>query len=109
CTGSARRRPISGVMARPGCGSGRWGVTSPMTACSSRRRSRPRALSPTPPDPGAGWAVAPAGDRAPGRKMDSVSAITAIPAAGQEVDARFEALLLDFLAYLEFERGLSRN
>ena len=25
------------------------------------------------------------------------------------VDARFEALLLDFLAYLEFERGLSRN
>jgi len=24
-------------------------------------------------------------------------------------DARFEALLLDFLAYLEFERGLSRN
>jgi integrase/recombinase XerD len=25
------------------------------------------------------------------------------------VDARFEALLLDFLAYLEFERGLARN
>ena len=25
------------------------------------------------------------------------------------VDARFEALVLDFLAYLEFERGLSRN
>ncbi len=24
-------------------------------------------------------------------------------------DARFEALLLDFLAYLEFERGLARN
>ena len=24
-------------------------------------------------------------------------------------DARFEALVLDFLAYLEFERGLSRN
>jgi integrase/recombinase XerD len=41
--------------------------------------------------------------------MDFVSAITATPAAAQEVDARFEALLLDFLAYLEFERGLSRN
>ncbi|MFN8112377.1 MAG: site-specific tyrosine recombinase XerD [Solirubrobacterales bacterium] len=38
-----------------------------------------------------------------------MSAITATPAAAQEVDARFEALLLDFLAYLEFERGLSRN
>src|SRR3954470_9558510 len=25
------------------------------------------------------------------------------------VEARFEALVLDFLAYLEFERGLSRN
>ena len=25
------------------------------------------------------------------------------------VDARFEALVLDFLAYLEFERGLARN
>ena len=25
------------------------------------------------------------------------------------VDARFEALLLDFLAHLEFERGLARN
>src|SRR5215211_9522703 len=25
------------------------------------------------------------------------------------VDARFQALVLDFLAYLEFERGLSRN
>ena len=24
-------------------------------------------------------------------------------------DARFEALVLDFLAYLEFERGLARN
>ena len=24
-------------------------------------------------------------------------------------DARFEALLLDFIAYLEFERGLARN
>ena len=41
--------------------------------------------------------------------MDFVSAITATPAAAQDVDARFEALLLDFLAYLEFERGLSRN
>jgi integrase/recombinase XerD len=28
---------------------------------------------------------------------------------GGEVDARFEALVLDFLAYLEFERGLARN
>jgi integrase/recombinase XerD len=29
--------------------------------------------------------------------------------AGVGVEARFEALVLDFLAYLEFERGLSRN
>jgi integrase/recombinase XerD len=28
---------------------------------------------------------------------------------GRRTDARFEALLLDFLAYLEFERGLARN
>ena len=27
----------------------------------------------------------------------------------RETDARFEALVLDFLAYLEFERGLARN
>lgn len=27
----------------------------------------------------------------------------------READARFEALVLDFLAYLEFERGLARN
>jgi integrase/recombinase XerD len=29
--------------------------------------------------------------------------------AGLQADARFEALVLDFLAYLEFERGLARN
>ncbi len=34
-------------------------------------------------------------------------AAAAIPES--DVDARFEGLLLDFLAYLEFERGLSRN
>jgi integrase/recombinase XerD len=28
---------------------------------------------------------------------------------GPKVDSRFEALVLDFLAYLEFERGLARN
>jgi integrase/recombinase XerD len=28
---------------------------------------------------------------------------------GPKVDARFEALVLDFLAYMEFERGLARN
>src|SRR5256885_6120626 len=31
------------------------------------------------------------------------------PPEKAEVEARFEALVLDFLAYLEFERGLSRN
>jgi integrase/recombinase XerD len=36
-----------------------------------------------------------------------VPTATAIPRA--EVDDRFEELLLDFLAYMEFERGLSRN
>ena len=34
----------------------------------------------------------------------------AVPEARRRaVDARFEALVLDFLAYLEFERGLARN
>jgi integrase/recombinase XerD len=32
-----------------------------------------------------------------------------IPAAAPEADARFEGLVLDFLSYLELERGLSRN
>jgi integrase/recombinase XerD len=41
--------------------------------------------------------------------MVFVSTTTATPAAAQPLDSRFEALLLDFLAYLEFERGLSRN
>ena len=36
-----------------------------------------------------------------------VPAVDATPKP--EVDSRFEGLLLDFLAYLEFERGLSRN
>jgi integrase/recombinase XerD len=31
------------------------------------------------------------------------------PEAKAQVDARFEALVLDFIAYLEFERGLARN
>jgi plasmid stabilization system protein ParE len=33
----------------------------------------------------------------------------AVPKAETRSDAHFEALVLDFLAYLEFERGLSRN
>ena len=36
-------------------------------------------------------------------------AVLVKPEEGRRVDARFEALLLDFLAYLEFERGLARN
>jgi len=36
-----------------------------------------------------------------------VPAVTASPSP--ELDERFEELLLDFLAYMEFERGLSRN
>jgi len=36
-------------------------------------------------------------------------AATATDRPAAAPDARFEALLLDFLAYLEFERGLSRN
>ncbi len=31
------------------------------------------------------------------------------PVQGSPVDARFEGLVLDFLSYLELERGLSRN
>jgi integrase/recombinase XerD len=33
----------------------------------------------------------------------------AVPKAEARTDAHFEALVLDFLAYLEFERGLARN
>ena len=33
----------------------------------------------------------------------------AVKATAPAVDARFESLLLDFLSYLELERGLSRN
>ena len=36
-------------------------------------------------------------------------AIAVKPAPPAKVEARFEALVLDFLAYLEFERGLARN
>ena len=42
--------------------------------------------------------------------MAAIADPTTTPAAAQPVvEARFEAMLLDFLAYLEFERGLSRN
>jgi len=36
-------------------------------------------------------------------------AVAVKPQAERKVEARFEALVLDFLAYLEFERGLARN
>src|SRR5690348_2069673 len=36
-------------------------------------------------------------------------AIAVSPEATQGVESRFEVLVLDFLAYLEFERGLARN
>lgn len=36
-------------------------------------------------------------------------AIAVKPIETRRVEARFEALVLDFLAYLEFERGLARN
>jgi len=36
-------------------------------------------------------------------------AVAVKPQATRKVEARFEALVLDFLAYLEFERGLARN
>jgi integrase/recombinase XerD len=36
-------------------------------------------------------------------------AIAVKPTQERRVEARFEALVLDFLAYLEFERGLARN
>jgi integrase/recombinase XerD len=36
-------------------------------------------------------------------------AVATKPEAERKVEARFEALVLDFLAYLEFERGLARN
>jgi len=38
----------------------------------------------------------------------AVSAVAVLPES-PAVESRFEVLLLDFLAYLEFERGLSRN
>ena len=36
-------------------------------------------------------------------------AVAVKPSTERKVEARFEALVLDFLAYLEFERGLARN
>ncbi len=36
-------------------------------------------------------------------------AVAVKPVEKRKVEARFEALVLDFLAYLEFERGLARN
>jgi integrase/recombinase XerD len=36
-------------------------------------------------------------------------AVAVKPTSERKVEARFEALVLDFLAYLEFERGLARN
>jgi integrase/recombinase XerD len=36
-------------------------------------------------------------------------AVAVQPEIARRIDARFEALVLDFLAYLEFERGLARN
>ena len=36
-------------------------------------------------------------------------AVAVKPTEERKVEARFEALVLDFLAYLEFERGLARN
>ena len=36
-------------------------------------------------------------------------AVAVAQPAERQVEARFEALVLDFLAYLEFERGLARN
>jgi integrase/recombinase XerD len=36
-------------------------------------------------------------------------AVAVKPRSERKVEARFEALVLDFLAYLEFERGLARN
>ena len=36
-------------------------------------------------------------------------AVAVKPTEERRVEARFEALVLDFLAYLEFERGLARN
>ncbi len=44
-------------------------------------------------------------------KLAAVGAVAAAEGqdGGATVEPRFEAMLLDFLAYLEFERGLSRN
>ena len=36
-------------------------------------------------------------------------AVAVKPTEERKIEARFEALVLDFLAYLEFERGLARN
>ena len=41
--------------------------------------------------------------------MATVVRSPAEPAQGSAVDSRFEGLVLDFLSYLELERGLSRN
>ena len=44
-----------------------------------------------------------------GGKKRAAMAVAVKPPQMRKVEARFEALVLDFLAYLEFERGLARN
>ena len=45
----------------------------------------------------------------PGRAKNAGDMAIAVPPETGAATARFEALVLDFLAYLEFERGLARN
>src|SRR5215213_2701239 len=47
--------------------------------------------------------------RVGGGRGEAAAMAIAVPRADARSDAHFEALVLDFLAYLEFERGLARN
>src|SRR4051794_35913965 len=93
---------------------GPWAAHSRRTPSSSRRPWR-RALCSRGRRPRvSSWAASCATRYGPRRREPRVMAIAVKPGvrsapASAGADARFEGLVLDFLSYLELERGLSRN
>ena len=106
----ARPPPTSPAMRPPACRPGPWAAGSKRTACSSPRlRWAGRALAPcagrdTEASHGRGATHRRHGD---GGQAARHGAASARPTPRRA--ARFEGLVLDFLSYLELERGLSRN
>src|SRR5262245_29374368 len=97
------RIPRSGLRSSPGRSRG-----STMRSPSAATRSRSSASTCCASASASASDVAPGGERARPRNL-AVMAVAVKPTEQRKVEARFEALVLDFLAYLEFERGLARN